>query len=88
MGDVVTIYRSEVPAAMLHWEFSPVLLCVAWLPFNNASASFDMLHEVMFWRVCSCRGVGGREGESNRDRANGKTETPASSQRALSLPAV
>ena len=35
-----------------------------------------------------CRGVGRREGEPDRDRANRKTETPASPQRALPLPAV
>lgn len=35
-----------------------------------------------------CRGAGRREGEPDRDRANRKTETPASPQRALPLPAV
>lgn len=42
-----------------------------------------------FSHVCSfCRGVGRGEGEPDRDRANRKTETPASPQRALPLPAV
>lgn len=38
--------------------------------------------------LSSCRGVGGGEGEPHRDRANRKTETPASPQRTFPLQTV
>lgn len=48
----------------------------------------EVFYDVIFSLSVFCRGAGGGEGEPDRDGANRQTETPASPQRALPLPAV
>lgn len=79
----LVIYLSQLS----HRQVSSTCLWHVDTIFNIMNVFRDVIFSSV--SVCAfCRGVGRGEGEPDRDRPNRKTETPASPQRALPLPAV